>query len=148
MTAAAQNPMVMYLHDSSAMFCFVLQGELAGVSVRELEHAWTTAGSILSGRDLVVDISDLTNADPAGRQLLDHMRQSGARIIPALPAEGFKAAAEPVAAYRPILGRFLREAARPTKLRHLLGRRRGSRHVRRTESVSSAGERRALITSD
>jgi len=51
---------------------------------------------MLGDRDLVVAISGLTNADPAGREVLFRMRQSGARGIPALPAGDFKPPAEPV----------------------------------------------------
>ena len=72
--------MEMYLHDSSAALRFVLRGELAGGYVRELEHAWTTANSILGARELVVDVSGMTNADTGGRELLSRMRQSGARM--------------------------------------------------------------------
>lgn len=146
MTAAPETHMEMYLHDSSARFCFVLRGELSGVSVRELENAWITADSVLGARDLVVDVSGLTNADPGGRELLFRMRQSRARIIPALPAEGFKPPAEPVAGYRWKWGRLLRDVVRATKLRHLLGRRRGNRHLGRKESAISAGEQHALTT--
>ena len=148
MIAAAETHMEMYLHDSSARFCFALRGELAGVSVRELERAWITARSILGARDLVVDTSRLTNADPGGRELLFRMRQSGARIIPALPAGSFKPPAEPVAGYRWKWGGLLRDVVRATKFRHLLGMRRGSFDLERTECTSSPGVEHALTTFD
>ena len=116
--------MEMYLHDSREMFCFVLRGELAGGSVRELELAWTTANSTLGARNLVLDISGLTDPDPAGRELLFRMRRSGACVIPALPAEGFRRPAEPVARYRRRWGRLLWDAVRATRFRQLPGRRR------------------------
>lgn len=79
--------MEIYLHDSAARFRFVLRGDLTGGQVPELEQAWTTAKSILKGRDVEVDVSGLTNADRLGLQLLSRMRDSGARLTPALPLE-------------------------------------------------------------
>jgi ABC-type transporter Mla MlaB component len=83
--------MDMYQHDSATMFQFVLRGELIGDRVRDLEHAWNTATSILAGKELVVDIAGITNADPSGVDLLSRMRESGARLSAALPpeSEGF-----------------------------------------------------------
>lgn len=83
--------MDMYQHDSAKMFQFVLKGELIGGRVQDLEHAWNTARSILAERELVVDISGVTNADPRGVDLLLRMRDSGARLTAALPpeSEGF-----------------------------------------------------------
>jgi ABC-type transporter Mla MlaB component len=79
--------MDMYQHDSATMFQFVLRGELIGDRVQDLEHAWNTAKSILAGKELVVDISGITNADPSGVDLLSRMRESGARLTAALPPE-------------------------------------------------------------
>jgi hypothetical protein len=109
--------MDMYLHDSSEMFCFVLRGDLAGVFVRELESAWTTARSILGARNLIVDISGLTDTDESGRELLNRLHQSGARLIREKPARN----AKPV--YRR-LHTFLRAAFRAGRLRRLAGSRR------------------------
>ena len=58
--------MRMLQHDSATMFRFVLQGELTGDRVREFEHAWIAARSILGTKALVVEISGITNADVAG----------------------------------------------------------------------------------
>jgi len=77
--------MDMYQHDSATMFQFVLRGELMGDRVQDLAHAWNTARSILAGKDLVVDISGITSADPLGVDLLSRMRESGARLTPATP---------------------------------------------------------------
>ena len=77
--------MEMYLHDSIRTFQFVLRGELVGSHVLDLEHAWTTAKSVLAGKQLVVDVSGLTDADESGVNLLFRMRESGARLTTALP---------------------------------------------------------------
>jgi ABC-type transporter Mla MlaB component len=79
--------MQMFQHDSATMFRFVLRGELAGDEVQELEHAWTTALSILETKELVVDVSGITNADAAGVELLSRMRETGARLNATLPPE-------------------------------------------------------------
>jgi ABC-type transporter Mla MlaB component len=79
--------MQMFQHDSATMFRFVLQGELTGDEVQELEHAWTTALSILETKELVVDVSGITNADAAGIELLSRMREKGARLNATLPPE-------------------------------------------------------------
>lgn len=55
--------------------------------MQHLERAWTTAKSILEGKELVVDVSGLTNVDPSGVDLLSRMRESGARLTVALPPE-------------------------------------------------------------
>jgi len=77
----------MFQHDSATIFRFVLHGDLTGDGVREFEHAWTTARSILGAKALVVDISGITNADAAGVELLSRMREAGARLNAALPLE-------------------------------------------------------------
>jgi ABC-type transporter Mla MlaB component len=80
-------PMQIFQHDSAITFRFVLHGELTGDGVEELEHAWTTARSILGTKALVVDISGITNADAAGIELLSRMRETGASLSAALPPE-------------------------------------------------------------
>jgi ABC-type transporter Mla MlaB component len=77
--------MEMYLHDSVKTLQFVLRGELVGSRVLDLEHAWTTAKSVLGGKELVVDVSGITDADESGVNLLFRMRESGARLTAALP---------------------------------------------------------------
>ncbi len=77
--------MDIYQHDSAARFRFVLSGHLADGHVLELEHAWTTARSILQDKELVVDIAGISNADRTGAELLHRMRDAGARLTAALP---------------------------------------------------------------
>jgi ABC-type transporter Mla MlaB component len=77
--------MDLYQHYSATTFQFVLRGRLGGDGVRNLEHAWNTAKSILAGKELIVDVSGITDADPSGVALLSRMRESGARLTAALP---------------------------------------------------------------
>ncbi len=76
--------MQIYLHDRSAAFQFVLKGKLMGEWVPHLEHAWDTARSVLAGKELVVDLSSMTGADPGGMALLSRMQESGARLTAAV----------------------------------------------------------------
>jgi hypothetical protein len=78
-------PLVVYQHDRSDTFRFVLRGSLAGPAVEDLEHAWTTAQSVMQGKELWLDLCWLLGADPAGVRLLGRMRAAGARIVPPMP---------------------------------------------------------------
>jgi len=76
--------MDLYQHDSAAMFRFVVRGDLSGMSVREFELAWNTATSIAARKEIVVDLSGVTDADVAGVELLSRMRESGVRLTAVL----------------------------------------------------------------
>ncbi len=80
-------PIDIYQHDSATIFRFILRGDLAGQHVLELEHAWTTARSILEDKELVVDVSGISDADGEGVELLHRMRDAGARLTAALPPQ-------------------------------------------------------------
>jgi ABC-type transporter Mla MlaB component len=75
----------MYLNDSVETFEFVLRGELTGDAVQSLKYAWTTATSILHGKEVLVEVSALTAADAEGIELLYSMAESGARLRATLP---------------------------------------------------------------
>jgi hypothetical protein len=79
--------MQIYLHDRPAVFQFVLKGKLAGAWVPNLEHAWDTARSVLGSKELVVDLSGISEADEPGVALLSRMRQSGAFLTAAHPPQ-------------------------------------------------------------
>ncbi|HVO78485.1 MAG TPA: STAS domain-containing protein [Candidatus Bathyarchaeia archaeon] len=113
--------MDLYQHDSAAMFRFVLRGDLSGTFVREFEQAWNTATSIATQKEIVVDLSGVTDADAAGVELLCRMRESGVRLTAELPprSDAFlrmgKAPAAPEAHY------FGRWAVRLMQLWRALG---------------------------
>lgn len=79
-----------YIHDSSSAFRFQLGGRLEGHDVTELEQCWRTARSAIGERNFMVDVSELTAADEAGRELLGRWRGLGAQFVdnsaPAPPA--------------------------------------------------------------
>ncbi len=77
--------MAYYQDDGATTFRFQIAGELTGPEVTDLEHAWQTATSILAGKQLLLDLSDVTGADPIGVQLLQRMLGSGAQLISADP---------------------------------------------------------------
>jgi len=82
---APQTIMDYYQHDGATTFRFQLAGDLAGPGVMDLEHAWQTATSIMDGKQLVLDVSNVTGADAMGMQLLKRMLGSGARLVSAEP---------------------------------------------------------------
>jgi len=70
-----------YLHDGSSALRFKLSGLLSGAEVAELEQCWWTASSTLGSRSFLVDVSELTGADAAGRALIELWERSGARFV-------------------------------------------------------------------
>jgi hypothetical protein len=56
-----------------------LSGKLAGAWVAETENTWHSAP--VFGRQLEVDLREVTCIDGAGRRLLQAMNQAGARFI-------------------------------------------------------------------
>ena len=71
------------LRDSSTVLRFQLSGALSGEAVRSLEQTWQTASSVIGTRPLVVDLTNLTGIDTAGRALLERLEREGARIVAA-----------------------------------------------------------------
>jgi hypothetical protein len=70
-----------YLHDGSDALRFRLLGALTGADVVEVEQCWRTALSTMDGRNFLVDVSDVTKVDDAGRALLELWSGSGAQFI-------------------------------------------------------------------
>jgi hypothetical protein len=69
-SSPADSRLRYYLHDGSAAFRFKLSGALAGADVAELEQCWRTAASTFTNKAFVVDLSEVTTVDQAGRELL------------------------------------------------------------------------------
>jgi hypothetical protein len=67
------------VQEDVALWRLHLSGRLAGAWVAETETAWRSAPA--SGRQLEVDLREVTCVDGAGRRLLQTMNQAGARII-------------------------------------------------------------------
>jgi anti-anti-sigma regulatory factor len=62
-----------------------LEGNLAGLWVKETETAWRSAQSTLIGRALVVDIKAVDRIDQAGFYLLALLRLKGVRLVASGP---------------------------------------------------------------
>jgi hypothetical protein len=58
-----------------------LEGRLAGVWVRELEHCWRTAKVQHPKRACAVDLTSVTFVDQAGRYLLQLMHRDGVCLV-------------------------------------------------------------------
>ena len=57
-----------------------LEGELAGPWVDETEHAWSDLVGTTLGKQVVVDLEDVSFIDPDGRRLLTRMLDQGAEL--------------------------------------------------------------------
>ncbi|HEX4772693.1 MAG TPA: hypothetical protein VH351_17805 [Bryobacteraceae bacterium] len=69
--------LIMRVHDRAHEFRIVVQGNLAGDSVRKVADTWASALSEALPRRIVVDISHVTECDAEGRKLLRDMHKHG-----------------------------------------------------------------------
>ena len=69
------------LHDAQGSLRLQLEGRLAGVWVRELEHCWRTALVQHPQRTCAVDLTSVTFVDQAGRYLLQLMHRDGVHLV-------------------------------------------------------------------
>ena len=58
-----------------------LEGQLAGVWVRELAAAWSSIFASLSEKSVLVDLAGVTFIDPQGFEMLTIMARHGAAIV-------------------------------------------------------------------
>jgi hypothetical protein len=74
-----------YMHDGPTAFSIELAGALAAEGARKLERDWRSASAEVGEKELVVDLSFVTEIDPAGRQLLLRWRRNGATVVANTP---------------------------------------------------------------
>ena len=67
------------VHEDDGQYRLELAGKLAGPWVAETESVWRLA--TCSGKEIEIDMRDVTGMDAAGRDLLSAMHQAGARLI-------------------------------------------------------------------
>jgi hypothetical protein len=67
------------VHENSAQCRLELAGRVEGPWVPELEHAWRSSSWL--GKEIEVDMRDVTGVDDAGRELLAAMHLAGARLV-------------------------------------------------------------------
>jgi hypothetical protein len=70
-----------YLHDGPSAMRFKLAGRLAGSEVAELEQCWRTALSSLGSRRFLIDVSEVTDIDAAGRELMELWERTGGLFV-------------------------------------------------------------------
>jgi len=74
-----------YMHDGPTAFSIELAGALAAEGAKKLEQDWRRASTVIGTKDLVVDISFLTEIDPRGRQPLLLWSRNGATVVANTP---------------------------------------------------------------
>jgi hypothetical protein len=67
------------VHQDGSQCRLKLAGRLCGPWVGETERAWHSASC--SGKEIAVDVTEVTGVDAAGRELLAAMHRSRARLI-------------------------------------------------------------------
>jgi hypothetical protein len=98
------------VHEDSTFCRLELAGRLEGPWVLETEYAWRS--SFRTGRQIELDMRELTGIDDAGRKLLLAMHRAGARLV--VKGVWMKGLIEEITANQPIQetkGRPSREKA-------------------------------------
>lgn len=70
-----------YIHDGSKAFRFRLLGQLSADSARDLQLAWDTADSTIGNREVVFDVTRITEIHPTGHELLRNWKIRGAKFV-------------------------------------------------------------------
>lgn len=70
-----------YMHDGPTAFSIEVSGALAATGAEKLERDWLSASAVIGKKELVVDLSFVTEIDPVGRQLLHRWRSNGATVV-------------------------------------------------------------------
>ena len=58
-----------------------LDGKITGPWIKELEGCWEMLRRLQAGRQMVVDLADVSFINPAGSQLLERMHREGAELL-------------------------------------------------------------------
>ena len=66
--------------DRDGQRTLVLEGRLADPWLPELEHTWNTAREHRDGRDVLIDLKDVTSISERGEVLLRQMMVDGAKF--------------------------------------------------------------------
>jgi hypothetical protein len=74
--------MSIYIHDEAARLRLRVTGTLDDPSARELLACWQTAGSVVSGRKVVADLTQLAGGSgDAGREVLAQLHEEGVEFL-------------------------------------------------------------------
>jgi hypothetical protein len=74
-----------YMHDGPTAFSIEVAGILAAEGANKLEQDWRSAAAAIGGKELVVDLSFVTEIDPRGRRLLLRWFRNGATVVANTP---------------------------------------------------------------
>src|ERR1700719_2300393 len=74
-----------YMHDGPAAVSIEVAGRLAAEGAKKLEQDWLSASVVIGTKQLIVDLSFVTEIDPVGRQLLLRWRRNGATVVANTP---------------------------------------------------------------
>ena len=74
-----------YMHDGPTAFSIELAGALAAEAAKKLEQDWRSASGVIGKKELVVDLSFVTEIDLRGRQLLLRWFRNGATVVANTP---------------------------------------------------------------
>ena len=74
-----------YIHDGPTAFSIELAGALAAEGAEKLEQDWGSVSAVIGEKELVVDLSFVTEVDPGGRQLLLRWFRNGATVVANTP---------------------------------------------------------------
>src|SRR5207245_10166581 len=74
-----------YMHDGPTAFSIELAGVLAAEGAKKLEQDWGSVSAMIGKKELVVDLSFVTEIDPVGRQLLLRWSRNGATVVANTP---------------------------------------------------------------
>jgi hypothetical protein len=74
-----------YMHDGPTAFSIELAGTLAAEGAKKLEQDWQSAYAVIGKKELVIDLSFVTEIDPGGRHLLVRWFRNGATVVANTP---------------------------------------------------------------
>jgi hypothetical protein len=74
-----------YMHEGPAAFSIEVAGVLAAEGAKKLEKDWLSASRAIGNKELVVDLSFVTEIDPIGCQLLLRWRRKGVTVVANTP---------------------------------------------------------------
>src|SRR5260370_42146691 len=74
-----------YIHDGPTAFSIELAGALAAEGATKLDQDWGSVSAVIGEKELVVDLSFVTEVDPGGRQLLLRWFRNGATVVANTP---------------------------------------------------------------
>ena len=74
-----------YMHEGPAALSIEVAGALAAEGAKKLEQDWLSTSEAIGNKELVVDLSFVTEIDPVGRQLLLRWHGNGATVVANTP---------------------------------------------------------------